>query len=148
MRSSQVHWHWLNSSSPGVSAIFVLGVDLLANNILLSLVCTVPFDPSNFFIRSLKMWTDLNTWPLEEGYPWAVSTCKIPFLVKFFTSESCAIVWNCHVWQSIGGKNSSKQFYSSCCTDTGCWIHLHPLTTCINHNKKEVPYKCPSMVYV
>lgn len=52
-----------------------------ANKNLPGLVCTVPFDPSNFFILSRKMWTDLNTWPLEDGYPGVVSMPKIPFLV-------------------------------------------------------------------
>jgi len=81
MRSSHVHWQSLNSSSPGVSPIFGWVVDLYANKNLLSLVCAVPFDPSYFFIRPLKMWTDLNTWSLEGGYPGAVFMHKIPFLI-------------------------------------------------------------------
>ena len=79
-RSNWVRRQRLSSNSAGVTPVVVWGVDLYANKNLLSVVCTVPPNPSNFFIPSLKIRTDLSTKPLDEGCLGVVFTCKISFL--------------------------------------------------------------------
>ena len=69
------------SQAAVVTPVVVWSVDLYANKNRLSLVCSVPGDPSSFFIPSLKIRTDLSTRPLDDGCLGAVFTCKIPFLI-------------------------------------------------------------------
>ena len=92
-------------------------------------MCTVPGDPSSFFIPPLKIRTNLSTRPLEDGYLEAVFICKIPFP----SHETAGNPWvkSGNPW--VAKTCRSISIVAVALVLDGTQIYFNPLAVCINH---------------